>query len=700
MDNVHRGNREANVQDSPPVLVKHKLSDFSVESRFVLEVGKKPVLSNRDPEPTESSHGLGDQEQSSRELPCCENVLPRPSSTGGITGHGNRTSALTSSPVDTNSLGNNLRTFQPYIRNSRSCPLHLSGNDRVGQSKRTNDPSRPKSRDLSTSTSTIKDKEFCPLHSSKRSENESSPTKKISVIDLSNVDSPDSSVSLGPSSLLENLQRAHDGNTGISPVRDGTLSSCHHENESTLDQTSRNSRIQDTSSVDSISPSRNTPTSRSGEMYKTPLNSNLLTNLASPEIEHDRLSPSLRRPRPSSSTGSTGRTFTATNLSQETVDRPLHSSVDRTRTSPFAPVRDLINTALTPPASGNFVGQFGMHSPFECRGMRDALSPPWSHLQPSYSLNSTPPRPYTLSINSPSVSPLHNNHCCSPHRQYNSPRAIPVLPPAQLPTFRQGRVVSTNLSQFNGEYRSSHELGCVNFGHNLTVPMVNQTYNLPRAFDNTSPRTAQLYAKSGSYRTSKDRDSGSVYPNENNGENTSKKITTHTLNPPTQTISVDLTTDSSDIVPSQPLQIKLSETSRDQHTGIEESDKSRGLKSGDVKKPSTEDRVKKAVDTEIKKRRGRPPGSKNKKTISKNLEKEVNSEKKFPKEGETSKNEEEKESVDPKVGKTKKVESPILRPTDEEFKDPIKYLKSVQSTLKKFGICIIDPPESWKVSVQ
>ncbi|EDO46479.1 predicted protein [Nematostella vectensis] len=44
--------------------------------------------------------------------------------------------------------------------------------------------------------------------------------------------------------------------------------------------------------------------------------------------------------------------------------------------------------------------------------------------------------------------------------------------------------------------------------------------------------------------------------------------------------------------------------------------------------------------------------------------------------------------------------SPVLRPTEEEFKDPIKFLQSVQPSLKKYGICLIEPPESWKPESQ
>ena len=41
--------------------------------------------------------------------------------------------------------------------------------------------------------------------------------------------------------------------------------------------------------------------------------------------------------------------------------------------------------------------------------------------------------------------------------------------------------------------------------------------------------------------------------------------------------------------------------------------------------------------------------------------------------------------------------SPVFRPTEEEFKNPAAYMKAIRSTAEKFGVCVIVPPESWKV---
>lgn len=41
------------------------------------------------------------------------------------------------------------------------------------------------------------------------------------------------------------------------------------------------------------------------------------------------------------------------------------------------------------------------------------------------------------------------------------------------------------------------------------------------------------------------------------------------------------------------------------------------------------------------------------------------------------------------------MEAPTFRPTIEEFRDPMEYIKSISEKASKFGICKIIPPDSW-----
>ena len=43
--------------------------------------------------------------------------------------------------------------------------------------------------------------------------------------------------------------------------------------------------------------------------------------------------------------------------------------------------------------------------------------------------------------------------------------------------------------------------------------------------------------------------------------------------------------------------------------------------------------------------------------------------------------------------------SAVFHPNEEEFKDPIAYIAKIRSEAERFGVCVIVPPESWKVSL-
>ena len=42
--------------------------------------------------------------------------------------------------------------------------------------------------------------------------------------------------------------------------------------------------------------------------------------------------------------------------------------------------------------------------------------------------------------------------------------------------------------------------------------------------------------------------------------------------------------------------------------------------------------------------------------------------------------------------------SAVFHPNEEEFKDPTAYIAKIRSEAERFGVCVIVPPESWKVS--
>jgi hypothetical protein len=51
----------------------------------------------------------------------------------------------------------------------------------------------------------------------------------------------------------------------------------------------------------------------------------------------------------------------------------------------------------------------------------------------------------------------------------------------------------------------------------------------------------------------------------------------------------------------------------------------------------------------------------------------------------------------PKLGQhAHLVEAPVFRPSEKEFKDPMRYIDRIRREAEPFGICKIIPPSSFK----
>ena len=53
--------------------------------------------------------------------------------------------------------------------------------------------------------------------------------------------------------------------------------------------------------------------------------------------------------------------------------------------------------------------------------------------------------------------------------------------------------------------------------------------------------------------------------------------------------------------------------------------------------------------------------------------------------------------MDTKIFENELESAPIFRPMEQEFKDPMKYIRKIAPFIMKYGMCILVPPVGWQV---
>lgn len=280
----------------------------------------------------------------------------------------------------------------------------------------------------------------------------------------------------------------------------------------------------------------------------------------------------------------------------------------------------------------------------------ECFPPAWSHLESPYSLptvasRNTPPKPYTLSVNVPS--PFSSDHTDVQSAESRSNSNTPVLEGYSL-----AQVRTSDQQQVRVVERTERFSGAAENYKNYDLPSAFQNANVPH-----SVRANNIFNESGCSDTSvSDRSVCGPYLNDQRTGDAKRENSCPLL----QCVEIPpKTTFSKSNNPSRGTPSPIArQTELQAHTPSSKSPNFKGKKNSlttDYNKPC---KSPKTTGTDI-------AGSKQKTAICPSLDKAR--------------------------------DSPIFYPTEEEFKDPVAYIKIIRHEAEKFGVCVIVPPEAWKV---
>ena len=357
------------------------------------------------------------------------------------------------------------------------------------------------------------------------------------------------------------------------------------------------------------------------------------------------------------------------NLNNTNADLSLankHLSTSEGSTRIPSPRSDLLSRLSHEPLNGSCVSRFNdlssESSSFRNRPMAirsniphhvntlEYFPPAWSHLESPYSLPSvasrnTPPKPYTLSVNLPS--PFCSDHTEAQSAESRSNSNTPVLEGYSL-----AQVRTSDQQQVRVIERTERYSGAAENYRNYDMPNAFQNANVPH-----SVRANNIFNESGCSDTSvSDRSVSRPYLNDQRTDDANMENSCPLL----QRVEIPAKTTfskSNNLSRGTPSPVAR-QTELQAHTPSSKSPNFKGKKNSLITDSNKPCKSPKTTGTDI-------PGSKQKTAICPSLDKAR--------------------------------DSPIFYPTEAEFKDPAAYIKIIRHEAEKFGVCVIVPPESWKV---